>query len=357
MTDTLVNLVSELEYRLTGTSVFPRLSEGVGANVPDASTYVLILFDGLGAHQLSHPAAATLAQAERGPIESMFPTTTTVNLSTLVTGAEPKTHGVIGHHMWVPELQDVVNVLKWILPGRGKLDFDPTHFLPPGNLWERLREAGIEPITVQPGAFVRSPLSRMLYRGCRIEPVWNEREIIAATTELAATPGRLIFAYLPHVDMAAHISGQGSDDYENALGIASRVWDGVTNGLRDHAAAVGTADHGHADYSHDKKIRIPQRPNCEFYGDPRALYVRSRDSELGLRLAEDLPATWHDQSKIQSWLGEGPAHPELKQRLPNGVLMADEGYLLIPGNMDERLIGYHGGLSPDELLIPLLISQ
>jgi len=357
MPDTLLNLISELEFRLTGSSPSPRLTEPLARHIPEASTYVLMLFDGLGTHQLSHPNARTLAQAERGPIQAMFPTTTTVNLSTLVTGLTPKNHGVIGHHMFVPELQKVVNVLKWILPGGGEVDFDPTNFLPPDNLWERLRRAGIEPITVQPGPFERSPLSRMLYRGCRMEPVWNEQETIAATKELAQKPSRLIFTYLPHVDIAAHISGQNSREYADALGTAARVWDSVCNALGEHAAAVGTADHGHLDYESNAKVLIPKRADCQFYGDSRSLYVRTQDPTLGPRLEKELPATWHGAAEIEAWLGEGTAHPNLGPRLPSGVLMADDGVLLIPSNMDKRLIGYHGGLDPRETLIPMLVSQ
>lgn len=316
-----------------------------------------MLFDGLGAHQLSHPNARTLAAADRGPIQAMFPTTTTVNLSTLVAGVSPKSHGVIGHHMFIPEFQKIVNVLKWILPGGGEVDFDPTSFLPPHNLWERLKGAGIEPITIQPGPFERSPLSRMLYRGCRIEPVWSEQETVAATKELAQMPGRLIFTYLPHVDIAAHISGQQSREYADALGTAARVWDSVCNGLGEHAAAVGTADHGHLDYESHSKVLIPKRTDCQFYGDPRSLYVKTQDPTLGPRLAEELPATWHGSDQIKVWLGEGAAHPDLGARLPSGVLMADEGVLLIPNNMDKRLIGYHGGLDARETTIPMLVSS
>lgn len=57
----LVNLVAELESRLTGASTpMPGLHPQLSSVVPPASTYVLVLFDGLGAHQLDHPAAVPL---------------------------------------------------------------------------------------------------------------------------------------------------------------------------------------------------------------------------------------------------------------------------------------------------------
>lgn len=356
MTDRLLNLISELEFRLTGSSASPRLSEAVSAEIPDASTYVFMLFDGLGSHQLDHPAAASLAAADQGPISAMFPATTTTNLSTVATGKSPRSHGVIGHHMWLPSHNRVVNVLRWITPGGGDVTADTSTFLQGANLWERLKKAGIEPITVQPGPFEGSPLSNMLYRGCRIEPVWTEAETIAATRDLAQSPGRFIFTYLPNVDIAAHIRGQGSSEYANALRLAARVWDGATTGLPDHAAVVGTADHGHVDYEPGHKIVVESRSDCEFFGDPRALYVRTDNALLGPKLAEGLPATWHGADELITWFGDGPMHPELKKRMPSGVLLPNEGFVLVPSNMDNRLIGYHGGFDPRETNIPLFVA-
>lgn len=356
MSDRLLNLVSELEFRLTNSSVSPRLSAEASAAIPDASTYVLMLFDGLGSHQLDHPAAASLKAANRHSIASMFPATTTTNLATLATGKSPRSHGVIGHHMWLPSHHQVVNVLRWITPGGGAVKADTSTFLPGATMWERLKKAGIEPITVQPGPFEQSPLSNMLYRGCRIEPVWNESETTSATLELAQTPGRLIFTYLPNVDIAAHLSGQASSDYANAIRLAARVWDGVAAGLPEHAALVGTADHGHVDYKPTHKVYVASRSDCEFFGDPRALYVRTDNEDLGPELATELPASWHDAEELIAWFGEGPLHPELNKRMPTGVLLPDEGYVLIPGNMDNRLTGYHGGFDARETSIPMMVA-
>ncbi|HEX6287511.1 MAG TPA: hypothetical protein VFZ80_08495, partial [Acidimicrobiia bacterium] len=57
----LVNLVSELESRMTGTSTFPRLVDA--SAIPEAATYVLVLFDGLGVTQLDHADAGVFRSA------------------------------------------------------------------------------------------------------------------------------------------------------------------------------------------------------------------------------------------------------------------------------------------------------
>ena len=44
-----------------------------------------------------------------------------------------------------------------------------------------LRTAGVEPITVQPGDFQTSPMTRATYRGARFEGAWDADDLVEAT--------------------------------------------------------------------------------------------------------------------------------------------------------------------------------
>ncbi len=352
----LVDLVNELEHRLTGSSPGPGLPPRHADAIPSADTYVVVMFDGLGSHQLAHPAAGDLRRSHAGDLAAPFPTTTTVALATIATGLPPGGHGTIAHLMWIPDLQRVVNTLKWVTPTGERVGADTSRFLPAPNLWERLRAAGCEPITVQPASFEGSPLSQALYRGCRFEGIHDEADLIDATVSLARVPGRLILTYLPHVDVAAHVSGQRSSDYAVAMKIADDTWSGIRHRLSDRAAVVGTADHGHIDYSPQDKllIRDPTYDGLVFYGDSRSLMVRG-DAVVIERLAAETGA----ELIRGPLLGElfGPAtHSELEDRLPDALLLAPEGRLLLPRGFDKRLVGYHGGRDPREIAVPLLIG-
>ncbi len=350
--DGLVNLVAELELRLTGKSASKTLT--TPSIVPDASTYVLVLFDGLGHRQLGHPAAADLQASSAATLSAPFPSTTTVSMATVATGLSPRTHGVIGHLMWIPVLGQVVNTLKWVSPAGGKIDHPTEDFLPGPNLWERLAAAGREPITVQPGDFAGSPLSRALYRGCRFEGAWSPGERIEATVQLAATPGRLIFTYFPEVDFAAHVYGLGAPQYRDAVALVNNAWAQLERQLPKNAVAVGTADHGMVEVEPANKLLIRDAAYDEltFFGDPRSLMVRgdagsiaSLASMTGATIITDLP------------LGPGPDHPELAGRSPDAVLLAPRDSVLLPRGFDKRLTGYHGGMDPRETEVPLLVAK
>lgn len=349
----LVNLMAELELRLGGSPLLPTLHAPLADEIPEAATYVLVVFDGLGAAQLGHPSA-TLDVDLAGTIDAPFPTTTTVSLATVATGLPPSQHGLLGYQLWMPEVGHVANTIKWTTLWGESFEFNTGGLLPAPNLWERLTAAGVEPITVQPGHFAGSPLSQALYRGCRYEPVFTVEEVIAATIDLAAGSSRLVFVYVPHVDFAAHVHGQGSPEYAESLAVASRIWEDIATRLPPGAVMLGTADHGHADFAAEQQVRIPKELETDrtFYGDSRVMFVRGDDSPA----FAPLPSSWIPVAEMIDWWGPEPRHEAFHERAPDAVLLADDDAVLLHTHSDKRLIGQHGGLTDAERVVPLLVA-
>ncbi|MDH3540939.1 MAG: alkaline phosphatase family protein, partial [Acidimicrobiia bacterium] len=299
----LVNLVAELEHRLIKSSESARLHSHLAQLIPNGTTYVLLLIDGLGSMQLGHSAAAPLQASRAATIDAPFPSTTTVSWATIATGLPASRHGLLGYQLYLPEAAGVIYTIKWTRPWGEAVELNHREFLPAPNLWERLTAAGTEPITVQPGNFAGSHLSNVLFRGCRFEPVYSQDEMVAATTQLAAVPGRLIVTYLPHIDVAAHVHGQESPEYEDAMKFVAGVWEQLEQRLPHNAVLLATSDHGHIDYPKSAAARIDRRHEKShvFYGDSRVTFVRGP----GVHLADELPATWLPLDAIRDWWGPG----------------------------------------------------
>lgn len=349
---TIGNLAAELEIRLTRSSLLPGLHPHLTPVVPSAEGYVVFLIDGLGSAQLDHPAAGKLADDHRADLDAPFPATTTVSLATLATATAPARHGLVAYLMHLPE-HGLVNTIKWITPGPGQpVRIDADTFLPEPNLWERLTAAGIEPVVVQPGHFEGSPLTRVLYRGCRFEPYWTSDELPRAVTQLAR-PGRLVVAYFPSVDFHAHVSGQRSDEYHGAIVTAASTWDRLSRDLDERVGLLATGDHGHIDIAPGGKLRMSSK-GLTVFGDPRALFLRGDEEKIRARLAHAAGQLVPIES-ARSWWGPGPDHPELAGRLPDWVFLPERGSVTIPGFMDDRMVGYHGGLEPAEAKVPLIV--
>jgi len=347
----LVNLAAELEHRLTGASPSPRLADA--SAVPSAETYVLALFDGLGTAQLDHRGAAVFRSSAAGTLEAPFPTTTSVSLATVATGLPPSRHGQVAHLTWMPEVGEVVNSLRWTSLWGDPVSYDHGAHLPRPNLWERLRSAGAEPITVQSTEFSGTPLSRALYRGCRFEGAASAGELVDAAVELASVPRRLIFVYMNQVDVAGHVHGLGSEELTDAMRLAAGVWDGLATRLPPGAGLVGTADHGLVEFSERRKIRVrePRFRKLRLAGDTRGVQMWGDRALMG-EMASIAGGRLADPTELV-----GPDAGEVaKRRLGEKVLMPPDDVVVIPRGFDGRLRCYHGGLSRAEVEIPLLVG-
>ena len=347
----LVNLVSELETRLLGSAGQPGLADA--SAIGDGETQVLVLFDGLGVAQMEHPDAGVFRSSLAATLEAPFPTTTSVSLSTIATGLPPSGHGQIAHLTWYPELDLVVNTLKWVTVTGEPVSYDYGSLLPRPNLWERLRAGGVEPITVQPGDFQGSPLTRTLYRGARFEGAWDPEDLVEATVTLAARPGRFIFTYVPFVDVAGHVSGQGSEEFTAAIKAAAAIWEGIAARLPPGTGLVGTADHGLMEVSEAEKIlvREPRFDSLRFAGDTRGVHLWG-DRAIIEELAQTVGGILVDPLP---WLGPDPTE-KTRSHVGETLLLAPPGKAVIPRGFDKRLRCYHGGLMREEVQIPLLVG-
>ncbi len=350
-TDGLVNLIGEIETRLTGSSASPGLSDG--GLVPDGSTYVLVLFDGLGVAQLEHPGARSFKAANAATLHAPFPTTTSVSMATVASGLPPSQHGQVAHLTWMPDVGQVVNCLKWVNLRGEPITYEYASVLPSPNLWERLRAAGIEPITVQPGDFTGSPLSRILYRGARFEQAWDLDELAVATAQLAGEPNRLIFTYVPYVDFAGHVWGLESGEFTEAMGLAVSVWESIAAALPTDVVLLGTADHGLREFGEDEKllIREPRFDALRFAGDARGVHLWGERS-----LMEDLEQLSGGRLGDPMSLFGADATATARSRLGEALLLAPDDRAILPKGFDKRLRCYHGGLTPEEVEIPLLVG-
>jgi hypothetical protein len=351
----LVNLVAELEYRMTGSTASPRLTSVPLPGLERTSTTVLVLFDGLGSHQLSHPLARDLASAQVGSIDAPFPTTTTVSLATIATGLPPSRHGLIAYQLWNPTVGEVVNTIHMTTMWGERIEQRHEDFLPGPNLWQRMSGSGVETVTVQPDTFDRTPLTRALYKGSSFVPYTTTKEAVERTVEAASSPERFVFLYIPHVDFAAHVAGQQSDGYNDAINEANSVWADLSEQLPSDVLLVGTADHGHVDISEANKVRLSKKDEegLVLYGDARAMFVRGD----GASLASGLPGTWVPYADLAGMWGPGPMHHAFEERRPDGIIFADDGYAIFHSRSNDRLIGHHGGLTPEERQIPVLVRE
>ena len=352
----LANLAAELEIRLTGRSPTRGLRPELAELIPHTRNYLLLIIDGLGDQQLAHPAAATLLRHRRAALTAPFPTTTSVGLSCVATALAPMRHGVIGYTQWMPTLGTVVNMLEWLDMATGQpLDLDPVGFHPSPNLPEHLNAAGVRTVIFQPNELLDTPVSNMLCRGAERHGYSSPLDIRPSDL-FDAGHRTLAVVYTTAVDTAAHASGQRSHAYSTALSETGQAWEHLRRSLPPDTTLLGSADHGHCDIPPDGRIYLDENltDDMQWWGDGRVLMFAG-PLEPVQRIARRTGAQFVNAEQLRQWLGGGPPHRALTE-FPTAALLAPPGTIILPQHLPSSNIGHHGGSTPHELLIPLLVA-
>jgi hypothetical protein len=177
--------------------------------------------------------------------------------------------------------------------------------------------------------------------------------LVEATAQLAATPGRFIFAYVWQIDFTGHVSGLLSEEFADAVRLGAEVWHDLSHRLPPGSTLIGTSDHGLIEYAEEDKIMVRQGrfDQLRLAGDPRGLQVWG-DSGLIHELAV---ITGGEKVDPIGLLGPDPT-PTARARVGDALILAPDGKVILPRGFDKRLRSYHGGMAPAEREVPLLVG-
>jgi len=352
LTDVLPNCLSALSGRR-------------GAlGLPPVTHAIVLLADGLGQAALEARAGHARTLASRldadAPISSVFPTTTAAALATLTTGELPGQHGLVGYSVLDAANDRVVNQLTGWDDEAMTADWQR---LP--TLFQKAGSTGLTSIAIGPARYAESGFTRAVLRGAEYRAGASIADRLARAHEALAGPPALIYVYVPELDAASHAHGLESPNWVAALeeldGAVSRAAPrlGPTHGL------LVTADHGVIDVPHAAQIVV--RPELlqgvrHVAGEPRCLQLHLQAGES----ADDHAERWRVSEGSRAWVATraeaieagwfGEVAPEVLPRIGEVLVAARKriAYYADPDDRGRRMIGQHGSLSPDELIIPLL---
>jgi hypothetical protein len=297
-------------------------------------------------------------------IRAVFPTTTPVGLGSLGTGLLPGMHGLVGASFRYPETGDLLSPLHW---GTDPL---PQAVQPEPTVFERVARAGITMTTVSPGMYADSGLTRAVLRGADYAPADGIDDRVLAVRRLLGAAGRsFTYVYWPELDRVGHEFGVDSDNWRAALVRVDDLVGRLADELLPGAALVVTADHGMVDCPPAARIDVDVDPRLtagvdRLAGEPRARHLYVQEGA-----AADVLAAW------ESVLGDRAAVLSREELIDGGyfgtvddaladrigdVMAIGRGNTLLGSRFDallSQLLGQHGGLTPDEVLIPALVQR
>jgi hypothetical protein len=369
---------------------YPALSMLDTSTWREARNVVLILADGVGGDFIERTSPqGFLRRHQQAMITSVCPTTTACAIPTLMSGLPPSGHGLTGWHVYLEEIDAITAVLPMTARGRylplGVPAIDPDTLFPYPKIYQRMpRESHVlTPVKLFDSVFSSSHASGAGRHPYYPQvnswfPKWlsgNKKPgLLSALGTIARAPGppRFIYAYWPDFDHTAHGSGVDSAAAVGKfLDFEARLEAFIDDMRGTDTLVVVTADHGFIDSPSDRQIHLDDhvalakmltRPVC---GERRFAYCyldhgTNADFEDYVSTVFSGRAEAWSREKLldEQWLGPGPVSARLASRVGDYVLAMKEDWTLVDHEPDAKpipMIGVHGGLSRQEMLVPLCV--
>lgn len=332
----------------------------------DKKKIALVLLDGLGWNVFSNLNNAKSLRAIK--TTSVFPSTTATVLMSMSTGLAPGEHAVIGYKSFFKEAGSIIKPLDSTYASSHRRDqlrevgtmkemFNVT------TIFDRLNRKHVRSTVITPEFLIGSEYSNMIHSGASetlgYDNIWDALYLYKRALENSRS--RFVFFYAPYIDTLSHSYGHGheavKDSAEYILGNLAKI----TKEHRDKVTGIITADHGqtditkeidlHRDRSLMRKLELPP------YGDGRAPLFRARNDIRKDLSKYELRVFSKSESKPLFGRIDGRVADQLPDfvGVSTGYKSYGYRYEIKPKKRTYTLKSNHGGLSKDEMEIPLII--
>jgi predicted AlkP superfamily pyrophosphatase or phosphodiesterase len=337
---------------------------------------VLMVLDGLGYEYLCmHKKGSFLFSHIRDKMTSVFPATTASAITTFLTGVAPQQHGITGWFMYLKELGVATTILPFTPryggPSFGTKVINPRVIFDYQPIFDRVKAKAYY-LCYQD--YVDSDYTRA-FSGKALRLEYRDlRSYFKRITDLVVDEknDKLVYAYWPNLDTLIHMHGTRSTQ---ATGHLKELEKGIEQLVKKtkgtNTIILITADHGLVDSDDAHTIKVQDHPEflqtltVPVCGEPRVAYCYVHPARVQ-QFKDYVRDKFHDKCELhkaddlikQNYFGLHAPHPRLFDRIGDYVLSMKGNYVMRDFVLGERvffLTGHHGGLSPDEMLVPLIV--
>lgn len=342
-------------------------ASGPPAGLPAARRSVVVLLDGLGQNQLQrrggHAPFLRTLQADGMTLDCGYPSTTATSMGSFGTGTPAGRHGLVGYEVLDPETDRVFNELSW------EQGPDPRRWQPLPTVFEMVQADGVAVTRVGPGFFDGSGLTNAALRGGRFVAANRLSDRVDAAVEAVRAADRsLVYLYWGDIDKIGHTFGAGSWQWGEQLELVDGELSRLARAVPSDTSVHITADHGMLDVPDDRRVDLVDEPDLlvgvrHVAGEPRAVQLHCEPGA-----AEQVAQRWRQRfaGDVQVALRDdavrdgrfGPVQPRVLPRIGDVLVDALSDLAIFDSSrMRPELLalrGFHGSVTAEETLIPLL---
>ncbi len=393
----IVNLAASIVKILGGKIPTAPLDDAIFAKLAhDAHRVVLVIVDALAYQRFIRALDANpqngfnalwRGNAELVPLTSVFPSTTVSALTSLWTGYTPAEHGSLGFTQFLRDQATRANMIYFSPTATDRVSsgqlvaagMKPEEFLAVPSLPQTLERVGVPVFHHIEQPYANSPLSKMQLRVEMKETrgfvtssdLWV---VLRDSLEEKRAERALFTTYWSGLDAIVHAYGPASRAYDAEMHNLAYSFEREFLSRLSPRARAGTlflltSDHGAMDSPVKRTIYLKDHPDLRERllmgaGEPRAAYLYCVHGEKDATRAYierelgDKFFVLDARGALEAGLfGSGKLAPETRYRIGDLIVLPRENWILWERADEPQMLGRHGGLAEEEMLVPLLAAK
>lgn len=343
-----------------------------------STNMVLMVIDGLGhEYLLEHGKGSIFTRHMKGRITSVFPATTASGITTILTGVAPQQHAITGWFMYLKEMGLVAKILPF-MPRSGGLSFsltdvDPKIIFSQESIFDRI---GVDSYYVIYKELLTSDYTSATSKTAKGIGYQTLADFFTKIRETIALNNdrKYIYAYWSEFDGLCHHYGTNSTEVFSLFKEMQRNLESFLDTIKGtNTIIVITSDHGFINTEESRIIRLRDHPRfvdtltLPLCGEPRVAYCYVRPSRVNdfekyvTKTFKDICELHRGEELIENnYFGLFEPHTKLFDRVGDYVLIMKENYVLkdvVAGEREYYHVGNHGGVSKEEMFVPLIVIK
>ena len=324
-------------------------------------------------------------------LTSQFPSTTSAHITTIHTGMPVGEHGIFEWYYYEPMLDSVIAPLLYSFSGTSQRDtlkptgIKPARIFPSSTIYQALKNQGIAATIFQHREYTPSTYSDVVFRGAKAigyktlpEGLVN----LASRIDDTQSPAYYFF-YFDRIDAIGHEYGpesaQMTAEIQTFLTVMEKIFLKAMAGVHRKTLFLLTADHGQVETDPQTTLYINREKSFSGFeayikknlmdepiipaGSARDLFlyikrgmVDEAQAFLSTRLEGRAVVRKVSELIQEGYFGE-IISPQFLSRAGDLVILPFKGdavWWYEKDKFEQRFYGHHGGLTREEMEIPLL---
>ena len=360
-----------------------QLDEDIIDTEKEYENVVLLLIDGLGINQLEDFSGGLFEEMEKEKITTIFPSATPATLTTINTGKTPKEHGLLGWEIYYEEIDSNIFTLPFTTvdgekPQEVSENGDPEMLFEGEPIYTKLSEQGINCFNIVQEDIKDSEYTDLTSTGSEKIPYFNTPDMALKIREtLEENEGRkYVYAYTADIDSIAHKRGPRTEDERNQLEMISdtlqrNLVEKMDEEVAENTLVLITSDHGQIKGGERIDLfqweKVAECLKTDQDGElitptgnaGRSVFLHVKEEKVGelqkfLKEKLDAKIMKTEKALEKGYFGQGETAERFRKRAGELTIISDKRKIHWgePQNLED--LGYHGGLHPQEMQIPLL---